>query len=100
MKDSGDKMKDLGRYYEGFGERRRLSSIDRETPPMKYEKSGRWRAHPTMKDLGKPERPSPARGDRIAAENKQQRGGEADGRTGGVPTMKDLGKRPLPRDRL
>jgi hypothetical protein len=59
MKDSGDKMKDLGRYYEGFGERRGLSSIDTEIHPQEKIWRPGWKAPATMKDLGKPERPSP-----------------------------------------
>jgi hypothetical protein len=40
MKDLGNKMRDLGRYYEGFGETFAVAAIDMKTGAANYEKSG------------------------------------------------------------
>jgi hypothetical protein len=40
MKDSGNKMRDLGQYYEVFGEIADVAAMDMKTETGKYEKSG------------------------------------------------------------
>jgi hypothetical protein len=66
MKDSGNKMRDLGRHYEVFGENAAVAAMDMKTEMASNGKSGtavKSVARPlidaSMKDLGKSDPPLP-----------------------------------------